>query len=106
MACSKNATISSYQADADRYCQIHSMKYWENIGKLDELNKMNPTDKANALSQAIRASVVSPEMQAVIFDQGQHVKIREFYSFLQKRIPELTHQPFDCPAINSFYLGQ
>jgi hypothetical protein len=106
LACSSTLNLSNYRADADRYCKVHAIAYWEQTGKLEALNKANPTVKANILSQAFRNSVKSPEMKTLIFDESKNLSIREFYPFLQKRIPELTQQPFNCPAIEDFYLGK
>lgn len=108
VACANKNTeahLSEYRTDAQSYCNVHTPEYWKSSGKLDELNKMNPTEKADALATEIGASVKNPKMQDIIIS-GRQVSIKEFYPYLQKRIPELTQEPFECPAIENFYSGK
>ncbi len=102
----KELNLSSYRADSSRYCKVHSLEYWKSTGRFDDIIKMDAYEKANMFSRAFRKSVKTPEMQAIIFGQGQHVKLREFYVFLQKNIPTLTQETFDCPAVAEFYSSQ
>lgn len=73
---------------------------------LDTLNAMRPTEKQQTLMQEIRLAVTSPEMEAIIFTEGQQITAEDFYPYLQRRIPDLTKESFVCPHIEEFYLAQ
>lgn len=103
---SSNGQLAAYRAEASAYCQSHTPEYWIQSGRLAELNAMHPTEKQEALIKEFRLSVNSKEMEAVIFDEGGKLPAKEFYPYLQKKIPELTKEPFDCPAIPEFYIAK
>lgn len=106
-ACSYQSNkINMYRAEAEAYCNVHTSDYWIKSGRLDELNAMRPTDKQKTLMKEIRSSISSEEMKKIIFDEGGTLSAKEFYPFLQKKIPELTKEAFECPAIQEFYLSQ
>ena len=99
-----NSSADGYREEVRHFCQVHNFDYWKSTGKLDELNAMRPTDKQRALIEEIHASVTSPELEAIVFTKGERVTARRYYSYLQKEIPKLTGEPFDCPAIAEFYV--
>jgi len=105
-ACSTGKDRQAYIDDADRFCDIHKISSWERDGKLDALNRLDPTQKAAELTRAIRATIKTPEMKTIIFEKGRKLPADEFYPYLQQAIPELTGLPFDCPAIPEFYLAE
>jgi hypothetical protein len=105
-ACSGSKERQLFIADAERFCEIHKVSTWEKEGKLEALNQLDPTEKLAELTRVIRATVETPEMQKIIFDEGRGLPAEEFYPYLQKAIPELTGRPFDCPAIPEFYVSR
>lgn len=98
--------ISLYRAEANAYCKAHSASYWIDSGRLDELNALSPTAKAQALIEGFRLSVTTAEMQKIIFEAGGTLAAKEFYPHLQREIPKLTKEPFNCPEIPAFYLAK
>lgn len=103
---SKSNEIALYRSDANTYCNAHSVDYWQSTGKLNELNAMRPAEKAAELMKTFRQTVQTNAMATIIFDEGGKLPAAEFYPYLQKEIAKLTGQPFDCPAIPSFYMAQ
>jgi len=103
---SSQGELTAYRAEAKAYCEAHKPEYWIRSGRLAELNAMNPTDKARALIKEFRLSVTSKEMATIIFNEGGKLPAKDFYPFLQKKIPELTKEPFNCPEIPEFYISQ
>ncbi len=103
---SSDGKLATYRTEAKAYCSAHTPEYWINSGKLEKLNSMRPTEKAQALIKEFRLSVTSTEMATLIFDTGGKIPAEEFYPFLQKEIPKLTKQPFNCPSIPEFYLSK
>jgi hypothetical protein len=107
IACSTSKVdVEPYRSEAKAYCRAHTPEYWIQSGRLDELNALRPTEKAQALIKEFRLSIKSKEMREIIFDKGGKLPVKEFYPYLQKKIPELTGEPFDCPAIPEFYIAQ
>jgi len=45
-------------------------------------------------------------MNEIIYVQEQGAPPERFYAHLQKEIPKLTKEPFDCPEIVTFYSSQ
>lgn len=105
-ACSGGDDRDLFIADADRFCEIHKVSTWEKDGKLEALNQLDPAEKLAELTRVIRATVRTPEMQEIIFEEGRSLPAQAFYPYLQKQIPELTGRPFDCPAVPEFYVSQ
>jgi hypothetical protein len=102
----KNDMTSSFRVDAKKYCEVHGIAYWQKDNKLESLNTLNGMEKQAELIRVIRSAVDTPEMQKVIFDEGGKLPAEDFYLFLQRELPKLTTQPFDCPAIPKFYISQ
>lgn len=98
--------VESYRAEVNAYCEAHTPEYWNQSGRLDELNTLRPTEKAQAFIKEFRSSIKSKEMAEIIFNKGGKLSVKEFYPYLQKKIPELTGESFDCPAIPEFYIAQ
>ncbi len=90
--------------DVKHFCEIHDLKYWEKSGKLEDLNKLDSSERQTTLVRAIHGSVSTPEMKEVVFLADDDDRpLNEYYPYLQKEIPKLTGKPFDCPAIEEFY---
>jgi hypothetical protein len=100
-----NDGTSGYVQEANAFCKVHSLEYWRETGQLEELNRLSPTEKQIRLIQEIRATVTSDEMAKIIYEDAKELHAKEFYPYLQERIPELTNEPFDCPAIEEFYVA-
>lgn|SRR5690625_489239 len=96
---------NNYAQEADAFCKVHSPEHWKKNGQLEELNRLSPTEKQIRLSQEIRATVTSAEMETIIYKDAKELHAQEFYPYLQRRLPELTNEPFDCPAIEEFYIA-
>lgn len=45
-------------------------------------------------------------MQKIVFEEGGSLAAKEFYPHLQREIPKLTSEPFNCPEIPEFYLAK
>lgn len=60
--------------------QLYSIQSW----RLEELNALSPTAKAEALIRGFRLPVVSVEMQKIIFGEGGSLAAKEFYPHLQR----------------------
>lgn len=97
--------ISVYQQEAHAFYEVHSPDYWIDTGQLEELNQLSPSEKQTRLIQEIRATISSEAMEKVIYHDAEKLSAREFYPYLQKKIPELTNEPSDCPAIEQFYVA-
>lgn len=91
---------------ARAFCQVHSVEYWKNSAKLDELNALGPTEKQVRLIEEIRSTITSEEMRRVVYEEAQGLSAEEFYPYLQRELPKLTGKPFDCPEIEAFYIAQ
>lgn len=102
----QSSDVGLYRAEANAYCKAHSASYWIDSGRLDELNALSPTAKAQALIKEFRLSVTSAEMQKIIFEEGGSLTAKAFYPYLQREIPKLTNEPFNCPEIPAFYLAK
>mgnify|MGYP001325793357 CR=1 FL=1 len=106
MSCSSSKDRQAFIDDADRFCEIHKLTSWEQGGRLEALNQLDPTEKLEELTRIIRATVTTTEMQKIIFEKGRSLPAEDFYPFLQQAIPELTGTPFNCPAIPEFYISK
>jgi len=107
IACSTAASEqSAFQEEADAFCQAHSVDYWSRSGKLDDLNALSPTEKQVRLIEELRSTVTSEEMKEIIYKEAQALSVEEFYPYLQRALPKLTGQSFECPEIEVFYIAQ
>ena len=94
----------AFLMDAKHFCEIHDLTYWEKSGKLEELNKLDSSERQTTLVRAIHGSISTPEMKNVVFlADDDHRPLNEYYPYLQKEIPKLIGEPFDCPAVEAFY---
>lgn len=96
----------TFREEAEAFCEVHSIDYWKESGRLEELNALGPTEKQIRLIQEIRSTIDSEEMERVIYEEAQTLSADEFYPYLQEELPKLTGRPFECPEINAFYLSQ
>ncbi|WP_347332727.1 hypothetical protein [Marinimicrobium locisalis] len=96
---------SAFQEEARAFCRVHSIDYWKNTNQLDELNALGPTEKQIRLTEEIRSTITSEEMKRVIYEDAQALNAEEFYPYLQHELPKLTGEPFECPAIEAFYIA-
>lgn len=105
-ACSSASSQNAFLEEARAFCQVHSVEYWKNSAKLDELNALGPTEKQVRLIEEIRSTITSEEMRRVVYEEAQGLSAEEFYPYLQRELPKLTGKPFDCPEIEEFYVTQ
>ena len=96
----------TFREEAEAFCQVHSIDYWKESGRLEELNALGPTEKQIRLIKEIRSTINSEEMERVIYEEAQTLSADEFYPYLQKELPKLTGRPFECPEIDAFYVSQ
>ncbi len=104
-ACSdiKDVSVNAFRKEANTFCYAHSIEYWEKNNLIDALQAAEPTEKQNMLIAEIQSKITSDEMNAVVYGQTKNLPIRDYYHYLQKHIPTLTKDPFDCLAIKEFY---
>lgn len=97
---------ATFREEAEAFCEVHSIDYWKESGRLEELNALGSTEKQIRLIQEIRSTINSEEMNRVIYEDAQSLSAEEFYPYLQEELPKLTGRPFECPEINAFYVAQ
>lgn len=96
----------AFQEEARAFCRVHSIEYWKESGQLDDLKALSPTEKQIRLTEEVRSKITSEEMERVIYEDAQAVNAEEFYPYLQHELPKLTGEPFECPALEAFYIAQ
>lgn len=94
-----------FREEANAFCLVHSIDYWKETGQLEALHTLDPTQRQIRLAKEIRSTITSEEMVRVIYEEAQALSAEEFYPYLQRELPKLTGQPFECPNIKDFYLA-
>lgn len=87
MSCSSSKDRQSFIDDADRFCEIHKLTSWEQSGRMEALNQLDPSERLEELTRIIRATVTTTEIKKIIFEEGRSLPAEDFYPFLQQAIP-------------------
>src|SRR5690606_39772223 len=69
MSCSSSKDRQAFIDDADRFCEIHKLTSWEQGGRLEALNQLDPTEKLEELTQRYQTDRKSTRLNS------SHVKI-------------------------------
>ncbi len=105
LGCEKvtNSEVEGFRKEVNDFCYAHSIQYWEETGKIDALNSAGLAEKQMLFKTEFSSKIVSKKMNGVVYEQTKELTLQDYYPYLQKHIPLLTKEPFDCEAIEEFY---
>lgn len=105
--CSKedSSRVNAFQKEASDYCYAHSVEYWKENELLEKLHNARPEEKQKMFIQEFDSKITSKEMNDIVLDKPKNITSINFYPYLQENIPKLTGEPFECEAIQKFYMS-